>query len=336
MHRRIRSEKILCGATRAACRAAENAPGRAPRSRGGGGRGRQGGEETAQQQGREGHRVEEARAVGLGVGGAEVDAGRLPVPQPAEQTALGQTRAVHRFTPIYGALTSDASASSGISPMCYLLEFDGVNILLDCGSSERFDMEALEPLRDIAPRVHLVLLSHARLEHLGALPYAVAKFGLNAPIYCTLPVKRMGEMYFYDALIAREWGPGAEEVRVACDEHEAAAAATAIASRKMGNGEPITATASTVDPSSGSSTSQPFTVDDVDAAFDRFRTLNYRQNLTVNTPGGTIVITPYPAGGGLGRALWGIKKETDLIVYANHFNHRKSSTCSSVRLVIPN
>ena len=34
------------------------------------------------------------------------------------------------------------------------------------------------------------------------------------------------------------------------------------------------------------------------------------------------MITPYPAGGGLGSALWGITQETDLIVYANGFNHR--------------
>ena len=226
----------------------------------------------------------------------------------SSRKSLGQTRAVHRFTPIYGAISKDDQ--SGVSPMCYLLEFDGVNILLDCGASEKFDVSTLELLREIAPKVHLVLVSHSRLEHLGALPYAVAHLGLNAPIYSTLPVKRMGEMYFYDALIAREWGPGAEEVRAACEDTPTTVASDSMTSSK------------TSDIGDLSPTEQPFTVDHVDAAFERFRTLNYRQNLSVNTPGGTIVITPYPAGGGLGGALWGIKKETDLIVYANHFNHR--------------
>ena len=175
-------------------------------------------------------------------------------------TTLGQTRAVHRFTPVYGALEDGPCV--GVQPMCYLLEFDGVNILLDCGSSEKFDSKSLEPLRTIAPTIHLVLISHASLEHVGAIPYAVAHLGLTAPVYSTLPTKRMAEMYFYDAVIARQWGPGAKEIRVAVD-------------------------GSSMDP-----TPQLLTVDDVDAAFEQFSTLNYHQNLSVHTPGGTIVITP--------------------------------------------
>ena len=224
-------------------------------------------------------------------------------PNKRNATTLGQTRAVHRFTPVYGAL--DAATCSGVKPMCYLLEFDGVNILLDCGSSEKFDPAHLEPLRAIAPTVHLVLISHASLEHVGAIPYAVAHLGLNAPIYSTLPVKRMGEMYLYDALIARNWGPGAKEVRMACH-------------------------ANNIDPFP-----QLMTADDVDVAFEQFRTLNFRQNLTVNTPGGTIVITPYPSGGSLGGAMWGVTKETDRIVYANRFNHRKELHLPSCALNDP-
>ena len=212
-------------------------------------------------------------------------------PSSTSSSSLGNSRAVHRFTPVYGAL--DATPNDGVKPMCYLLEFDGVNILLDCGSSETFDAAALEPLRAIAPTIHLVLISHASLEHVGAIPYAVKHLGLTAPIYSTLPVKGMGQMYFYDALIARNWNPGSTEVRVAVNEN-------------------------------GIDTSpQLMTADDVDMAFEQFYTLSFRQNLTVNTPGGTIVITPYPSGSTLGGAMWGITKETDRIVYANRFNHRK-------------
>lgn len=34
--------------------------------------------------------------------------------------------------------------------------------------------------------------------HLGALPYLVGKCGLNCPIYATIPVYKMGQMFMYD------------------------------------------------------------------------------------------------------------------------------------------
>jgi Cft2 family RNA processing exonuclease len=43
-----------------------------------------------------------------------------------------------------------------------------------------------------------VLLSHPDPLHLGALPYAVGKLGLNCPIYATIPVYKMGQMFMYD------------------------------------------------------------------------------------------------------------------------------------------
>jgi len=42
--------------------------------------------------------------------------------------------------------------------------------------------------------VNVVLLSHPDLSHLGALPYAVAKLGLDCPVYGTLPVFNMGQV----------------------------------------------------------------------------------------------------------------------------------------------
>lgn len=43
-----------------------------------------------------------------------------------------------------------------------------------------------------------VLLSHPDPLHLGALPYAVGKMGLNCAIYATIPVYKMGQMFMYD------------------------------------------------------------------------------------------------------------------------------------------
>lgn len=46
--------------------------------------------------------------------------------------------------------------------------------------------------------IDAVLLSYPDAAHLGALPYLVGKLGLNCPIYSTIPVYKMGQMFMYD------------------------------------------------------------------------------------------------------------------------------------------
>lgn len=46
--------------------------------------------------------------------------------------------------------------------------------------------------------IDAVLISYPDQLHLGALPYAVGKLGLSCPIYGTLPVYKMGQMFMYD------------------------------------------------------------------------------------------------------------------------------------------
>lgn len=46
--------------------------------------------------------------------------------------------------------------------------------------------------------IDAVLLSYPDPAHLGALPYLVGKLGLNCPIYSTIPVHKMGQMFMYD------------------------------------------------------------------------------------------------------------------------------------------
>lgn len=52
--------------------------------------------------------------------------------------------------------------------------------------------------RSYVHQVDAVLLSHPDPIHLGALPYAVGKLGLNCTIYATIPVYKMGQMFMYD------------------------------------------------------------------------------------------------------------------------------------------
>lgn len=53
-------------------------------------------------------------------------------------------------------------------------------------------------------QVDAVLLSHPDPIHLGALPYAVGKLGLNCTIYATIPVYKMGQMFMYDLYQVRK------------------------------------------------------------------------------------------------------------------------------------
>uniref|UniRef100_A0A915AJI3 Cleavage and polyadenylation specificity factor subunit 2 n=2 Tax=Parascaris univalens TaxID=6257 RepID=A0A915AJI3_PARUN len=92
-------------------------------------------------------------------------------------------------------------ALSGVQddgPLCYLLQVDQVFFLLDCGWDERFDMAYIEAVKRRVPQINAVLLSYADILHLGALPYLVRKCGMNCPIYATVPVYKMGQMFLYD------------------------------------------------------------------------------------------------------------------------------------------
>ncbi|KAI0559705.1 Cleavage and polyadenylation specificity factor [Gracilaria domingensis] len=179
-----------------------------------------------------------------------------------------------QITPIYGSHATSHAVS-------HLLTIDGFNILLDIGWDISFDREHLENLREIAPKVNAVLLSHADISHLGALPYAFRYLKLNAPVFATLPVWRMGHMFLYNAYLSR----------------------------------------------SAQTEFSLFNLDDVDSAFeleDRFHLLKYQQRHPLNAYGADkLIITPHGAGHMLGGAIWSIQKETETILYAVHFNHRR-------------
>uniref|UniRef100_A0A6A7G3W9 Cleavage and polyadenylation specificity factor subunit 2 n=2 Tax=Hirondellea gigas TaxID=1518452 RepID=A0A6A7G3W9_9CRUS len=66
-----------------------------------------------------------------------------------------------------------------------------------------------------------------------------------------------------------------------------------------------------------------FTIDDVDATFDRFIKLKYSQDVKLPDRGDEITITPFSAGHLLGGTVWRISKETEEIVYAVDFNHKR-------------
>ncbi|XP_041968998.1 probable cleavage and polyadenylation specificity factor subunit 2 [Aricia agestis] len=90
------------------------------------------------------------------------------------------------------------SGAGDESPPCYVLQIDEFKFLLDCGWDEKFDIDIIKELKRHVNSIDAVLLSHSDPLHLGALPYAVGQLGLNCPIYATLPVYKMGQMFMYD------------------------------------------------------------------------------------------------------------------------------------------
>lgn len=195
-----------------------------------------------------------------------------------------------RVTPIYGA-QSDNHA------LCTFLSIDGLNILLDCGWNSSFDKSSLGILPQLAPTVHAVLLSHPDIAHLGALPYAISKLGLNAPIFATLPVWRMGHLFLQDAYVSHD-----------ADKPFDAFTLDEISSTfryAMNPNEPC-----------------------------MFNLLKYQQHHPIDSlPNGTgVSIMPHRAGHMVGGALWHITKGTESIVYATHVNHRKERHLNATTL----
>uniref|UniRef100_A0A2S2PSX3 Cleavage and polyadenylation specificity factor subunit 2 n=1 Tax=Schizaphis graminum TaxID=13262 RepID=A0A2S2PSX3_SCHGA len=90
------------------------------------------------------------------------------------------------------------SGAQDESPPCYLLQIDEFKFLLDCGWDEHFSMGVINRLKRYIHQIDAVLLSHPDRFHLGILPYLVGKCGLNCPVYATIPVYQMGQMFMYD------------------------------------------------------------------------------------------------------------------------------------------
>ncbi|XP_053681446.1 probable cleavage and polyadenylation specificity factor subunit 2 [Anopheles nili] len=164
------------------------------------------------------------------------------------------------------------------SPPCYILQVDDVRILLDCGWDEKFDQGFIKEIKKYVHTIDAVLLSYPDGSHLGALPYLVGKLGLNCPIYATIPVYKMGQMFMYDMFMSHY------------NMHDF----------------------------------DLFSLDDIDAAFDKIVQLKYNQSVSMKGKGYGITVTPLPAGHLIGGTIWKIVKvgEED-IVYATDFNHKK-------------
>ncbi|CAF1318906.1 unnamed protein product [Rotaria sordida] len=82
--------------------------------------------------------------------------------------------------------------------LAYLLQTDDFRFLLDCGWDENFSPEIIEEYKRHIKSIDAVLITYPDIYHLGALPYLVGHCGLKCPVYATIPVYKMGQMFMYD------------------------------------------------------------------------------------------------------------------------------------------
>ncbi|OQR70465.1 putative cleavage and polyadenylation specificity factor subunit 2 isoform 2 [Tropilaelaps mercedesae] len=90
-------------------------------------------------------------------------------------------------------------AVSGVydeSPHCYLLQIDEFKILLDLGWDEFLSPKPIKEMRRLANQADAILLSYPDPLHLGALPHL--RHEIKCPVYATVPVYKMGQLFMYD------------------------------------------------------------------------------------------------------------------------------------------
>lgn len=77
---------------------------------------------------------------------------------------------------------------------CSVLKLGGATVLLNCGWTEAMDPALLSPLLPFLQDLDLILITHADMKHLGALPYLLSKYPVVCPVVCTEPTCRIGEL----------------------------------------------------------------------------------------------------------------------------------------------
>ncbi|KAJ3538582.1 hypothetical protein NM688_g6496 [Phlebia brevispora] len=236
------------------------------------------------------------------------------------------------FTPLSGA-----ARSSRTTPLSYLLQVDDVRILLDCGSPDwcpeeeatssevkEEDLEEkkyhweqyCEALRQHAPTIDLVLLSHGDLAHSGLYPYAYSRWGLTAPAYTTLPVQAMARI------------AATEDVEGIRDEEdlseESADDSEGSEDQQMEDETGEREKSATPKPKPRASGKYVATVQEVHDAFDSVNVLRYSQPCHLQGKCQGLTIIPHNAGHTLGGTIWKIRSPTaGTLLYAVNMNHMK-------------
>lgn len=78
------------------------------------------------------------------------------------------------------------------APYAFMLEVDGLHVLLDCGWDDGFDTSYLRQIKPFAQKADAVLLSSPEMRACGALPYVLAHLPPHAVVSSASSTAKMG------------------------------------------------------------------------------------------------------------------------------------------------
>ncbi|KAF8448490.1 beta-lactamase-like protein [Kalaharituber pfeilii] len=233
------------------------------------------------------------------------------------------------FTPLLGA-QADSHAQ------CSLLELDGgINILVDVGWDDKFDVAMLKEIERVAPQLSLILLTHPTISHIGAYAHCCKyiPYFTSIPVYSTFPISALGRLLLTDLYISNPLStprlpPPPEPAKDA----------------------PPSSTPLAYDPDW---LLPPPTPSEIASYFSQIHLLKYSQphHPLIRTPPAanhlhhhhhhsrnsgagttqqstTLTITAYAAGHTLGGTIWKITHSQESIVYAVSWNHTRENHLS--------
>lgn len=87
-------------------------------------------------------------------------------------------------------------AGCEVGRSCLILTINNKKIMLDCGLMiNKEDADSLPLFDRINPEeIAMVIITHAHLDHCGALPYFLARYNYKKKVYMTKPTK---DIYHY-------------------------------------------------------------------------------------------------------------------------------------------
>lgn len=92
-------------------------------------------------------------------------------------------------------------AAGGVTGSCHLISANGRNILIDCGmfqGGHELNEDNAEPFGFDPASVHVLLLTHAHLDHCGRIPLLV-KRGFTGEIICTSATRDLTRLVLLDS-----------------------------------------------------------------------------------------------------------------------------------------
>ncbi|KAF1848481.1 uncharacterized protein K460DRAFT_308827 [Cucurbitaria berberidis CBS 394.84] len=214
------------------------------------------------------------------------------------------------FTPLLGAQSSSPASQS-------LLEFDGgIQVLIDVGWDESFDVEKLKEIERHVPTLSFILLTHATTAHLGAYVHCCKNFPLfsRIPVYATNPVISLGRTLLQDLYAST---PLASSIIPTEALNESAYSFPS--TLKGGNNPSILL--------------QAPTPEEIADYFARINPLRYSQpHQPIPSPHSPplngLTITAYSAGHTLGGSIWHIQHGMESVVYAVDWNQAREHVLS--------